>query len=193
MHWCQCGSEISPSDTECRVCGRYVPRGVGGWLLFFILTLVFIRPASHIFTFLITYHDSVERFERLTHSSLRYGFYFVEQLVGFGVVGYGIFAGIQLWRIRPTAIKHAQQFMIALVAYGLADFAMAANWAVLMDPRGTFERFSPWGALKPVVATAAYCAIWYSYLLKSKRVQITYSLQGAPGNVSEGINPIRIR
>ena len=114
----------------------------------------------------------------LTHSSLRYGFYFVEQLLGFGVIGYGIFAGIQLWSVRPGAIKHAQQFMIALVAYSLADFVMAANWAVLMDPQGTFERFSSWVALKPVVATAAYGAIWYSYLLKSKRVQITYSLQG---------------
>jgi hypothetical protein len=169
-----CGSEVSPSDSSCAGCGRYQPKGIGGWLLFFILTLVIFGPVAGIVQIKSGYHHNMELFSRSVHPYLLYGFYGVEQLLGFTIRGYGIFAGIQLWRRNPAGIENAKRFMIAFLIFSVADLAMGMNWVVLMGHKGSLSRFISWQTVKPLLNAIGYALIWYSYLVKSNRVLMTY-------------------
>lgn len=162
------------SDPEAySISNQAAPSGVGGWLLFFVLTMVLFGPATHIVLFLRSYHHTIEVEARLTHRYLHYLFYIVEQLVDFALYGYGIFAGIQLWKIRPAALMHAKRFLLLLVLYHLADFAIALNFALVLDPPGTVGTFLPHAAFREL-RNFVYPVVWYSYLLQSKRVRNTF-------------------
>jgi hypothetical protein len=116
----------------------------------------------------------MELFSRSEHSYLLYGFYGVEQLLGFAICGYGIFAGIQLWRKNPAGIEKAKRFMIAFLIFGVADLAMGMNWRVLMGHKASLSRFISWQTVRPLLNSIGYTLIWYSYLMKSNRVLMTY-------------------
>ncbi len=147
---------------------------------FFILTLIVFGPIARIAHFKAHHHHSMELFSNSGHPYLLYGFYAVEQLLGFAISGYGIFAGIQLWKKNPAGIEHAKRFMIALVIYTVTDTLMAMNWVVLMGQRGSFSKFISWKAVKPVFNVVVYALIWYSYLIKSNRVLMTFQPKPVP-------------
>ena len=172
-----CGTEVSPSNSSCTGCGQHLPKGVGGWLLFFILTLVVFGPLARIVHFKGGYRHNMELFSRAPHPYLQYGFYGVEQLSGFAICGYGILAGIQLWKKNPAGIEKAKRFMIAFLIFSVADLAMGMNWVVLMGHKGSLSRFISWQTVRPLLNSIAYTLIWYSYLVKSNRVLITYPPQ----------------
>lgn len=92
------------------------PRGVGGWLLFFILTMVLFGPVVYIGSFLRSSPHTMEVFAAGRHPYAHYLFYFVERVVGLSLRGYGIFAGIQLWKTRPGAMLHAKRFLLLLAS-----------------------------------------------------------------------------
>src|ERR1700722_10997445 len=158
------------------------PQGrVGGWLLFFILTLVFFGPAMCVFTFLGHYRHSMQLFARSHHSYSLYAFYFVEQLASFAVRGYGLFAGIQLWKMRLDAIQHAKRFLLILLLYAFLDYTTAIIWTVLMTPEAirssALSRVLYGPTATALLQTAFYAAIWYAYLLKSERVRVTFLMR----------------
>jgi Protein of unknown function (DUF2569) len=175
-----CGSEVSPSDSSCAGCGRHQPKGVGGWLLFFILTLVVFGPVARIVHFKSAYHQNMDLFSRSGHPYLLYGFYGVEQLLGFAICGYGIFAGIQLWKKNPAGIEKAKRFMIASLILGVADLAMGINWVVLLGHKGALSTFISWQTVRPLLNLIGYTLVWYSYLVKSNRVLMTYPPKTSP-------------
>jgi hypothetical protein len=155
--------------------------GVGGWLLFFIFTLVFFGPAARLFSFLLAFRQNIQTFAQAPHPHSLYTFYSVEQLVSFGIYGYGIFAGIQLWKTRPGAVEHAKRFIVALLLFAFADYVMAIIWVLLMTPEAVRTLALPevlYGqAAKALLQTAVYAAVWYAYLLKSERVRVTFLLK----------------
>jgi|ERR1700722_5716883 len=155
------------------------PRGVGGWLLFFIFSLVFFGPATRIFGFLGHYRHSMQIFARSPHSYSLYTYYFVEQLASFAVYGYGIFAGIQLWKIRSGAIQQAKRFLVSILVYAFLDYSMEIIWILLMTPEAirasALSRVLYGQTAMALLQTAIYAAIWYTYLFKSERVRATYS------------------
>lgn len=162
------------SDSEaCAVTSRAMPSGVGGWLLFLIVTMVFIGPLACIRSVLRSYRGGIENFARVHHAYSYSLFIIVEQLVGIVLYGYGVFTGIQLWKSRPAAIAHAKRFLLLYAAYHLADFAMALNFAWIMGPAGMLGRYLS-SALPRQGRLLVYPAVWYWYLLKSKRVRNTF-------------------
>lgn len=168
------------SDSEARpISNRAAPSGVGGWLLFFVLTLVVFGPAFHIAAFLRSYRHAIEVFARLSHPYSHYLFYIIEQLAGVALYGYGIFAGIRLWKTRPAALMHAKRFLLLLVLYHLADFAMAVNFTWILDPPGTVDKYLPHAFLRQM-RNLVYPVVWYSYLLNSKRVRNTFFSETRP-------------
>jgi len=152
-------------------------RRAGGWLLFFILTLVFIGPATRIFYFLGSYRHSLELILQTPHSNLHLAFYISEQLAAFAVRGYGLFAGIRLWRIIPGALGEAKRFLFYLAVFSVADYATGAMFALLTPEVIRVSALSQFltGQIKPLVQNCGYAGIWYSYLLKSNRVRVTFS------------------
>lgn len=186
---CQCGAEVGPSDTACRFCGLAVAFGVGGWLLFFILTLVFFSPASYIVAVLVGYRHTMESFSRSAHPYSLYQFYFVEQAVGLALCGYSIFAGIQLWKKRPGAVGNAKRFLVLLAIFRLADFVAGLDWAAIMGTRGTLSHFLSVGTWRIPLNSLLYVALWYSYLLRSIRVRNTFSPHGVASVPSGALTP----
>lgn len=162
-------------------------RRAGGWLLFFIFTLVFIGPALRIFNFLGTFRHNMELFSRSPHSHLFYGYYVSEQLANFAVRGYAVFAGIRLWRISPGAVGQAKRCLFYLVVFALADYATGAMFVVLTAPEAirvsALLSFLSGQPAKALLQTCVYAGVWYSYLLKSNRIRLTFS-QDQPTAVS---------
>jgi hypothetical protein len=154
-------------------------RRAGGWLLFFIFTLVFIGPAVRIFSFLGSYRHSMELFSRTSHPHVYFAYYTSEQLTAFAVRGYGLFAGIRLWRISPGAVGQAKRFLFYLVVYSVADYATGAMFVLLTTPEAisvsALSKFLTGQTAKALLQACGYAGIWYSYLLKSDRVRVTFS------------------
>ena len=159
--------------------GDHRVRGAGGWLLFFIFTLVFIAPAVRIFSFLGTYGHSIELFSRSAHSHLFFAYYISEQLASFAVRGYGIYAGVQLWRTSPGAVDQAKRFLLLLVLFAFADCTAGAWLVVFTVPeaiRGSaLSNFLSGQTAKTLLQVCVYSGVWFSYLLKSERVRATFS------------------
>jgi len=152
--------------------------GVGGWLSFFIFSIVFAAPAVHTWNVVRQYAHSMEIFAHSVHPYSLYSLYFVELVAGFAVYGYGMFAGIQLWRIRPNAPKHAKQFLIVLLLYRFADYLMGINWLTLMLSERAraiaLPNFLVGKTSQTLLRSVIYAGVWYAYLSRSERVRVTY-------------------
>jgi hypothetical protein len=93
---------------------RFVTRpkyyGVGGWLLVFLFGVLVFQP--------VYYFRHVLRIVSRLRSpfggvDVGYGeklSYLIQENIHIAIVVYGMFAGIQLCRIRPRAVTHAKRF-----------------------------------------------------------------------------------
>jgi len=201
----QCGSQVSAADLACHACGRALPTtlnlpqpsasepriapipdrflhpyyGIGGWLTIFIFSIVFVGPVYHTLYFIQHYPDNMELIARSVHPYSLYLHYFVQTAARIAVYGYGVFAGIQLWRIRPNAVKHAKQFLIVLLLLPIADYLIGINWLTLMSSeqaRGiALSNFLVGKTARAIVRSAIYSSVWYAYLFYSERVHIRYA------------------
>lgn len=169
-------SEASPTPSS-----RVAPEGVRGLLLLFVLSLIIFVPAGYVLFFLRSYGHIIAVHARLPHPYPHYVFYVVEQLASAALCGYGVFAGIQLWKARPDALVHAKRFLLLLVLYHLADFLTAVDFAWILDPPGTMSKYLP-HALPRQLRHLIYPVVWYWYLLKSKRVRNTFYRDEAASN-----------
>ncbi|HEY6268004.1 MAG TPA: DUF2569 family protein [Candidatus Acidoferrum sp.] len=152
--------------------------GVGGWLAIFIFSIVFVGPAYHVLYAVQHYADNMEliALSDLPHSL--YVSYFVQTAMRIAVYGYGMFAGIQLWRIRPNAVQHAKQFLIVLLVLPVAYYVMGINWFTLIfseEARTIALSSSLAKTVRAIVRAAIYSAVWYAYLSRSERIQVTYA------------------
>ena len=113
---------------------------------------------------------------RVHHSYSLHAIYVIEQLAILALNCYGIFVGIQLWRVRPLAVVRAKRFLIALLAFRVADYLTGLTWAALMstDPARLFQRIAFGNAFRYLWGGALYVAVWYAYLVRSKRIRITF-------------------
>lgn len=143
-------------------------RGVGGWLMFFVVTLILIRP--------LTLCAALGQYEKAWGP--HYGAYpflkvvrIINLIVGIGAMGFSIYAGVGLLRIRANAVQMAKSYLvvsaIALVLVEplllLAGLPEGANAAILQA--------LPVDLIKGLV----YPTVWYLYLSNSKRVATTYA------------------
>jgi hypothetical protein len=140
-------------------------RGIGGWLLFFILSLTIITPAFQVY---VVYNEW--KLYDTTPSSLLFNVLAVDLSMQAILVVLGIYAGIRLWLMKsgaPLVAKayllgvFGQQVVLLLMGFWIASKVSAAPeniGSVIMEP------------LRSVI----YVVIWYSYLKKSQRVAATY-------------------
>jgi hypothetical protein len=204
MNCIYCGYAIPPTALACPACGRpsgSIPAkssataattaapfatsnsadflyGIGGWLLIFVIALVFIGPLAHLRASILGYQHSVESFARARHKYSLYGFYFTEQILGLAFDGYSIFAGIQLWKIRAGAVQRARQFLLALLLFRFLEYGVGLIWTVLMAPDSArsiaVSKFAFGNAAMNLLRGVIFAAVWYSYLLRSRRVRATF-------------------
>jgi hypothetical protein len=122
-------------------------RGVRGWLLFFCVCLVVVRPAVGLFT-------SV---------ALAAAGELAAAVVIFAITALGVYVGVGLWRVVPGAVERTKGFLWA---------TLPAEVAVLFF---THQRYAfDGGDLREALSVLLFFGLWYSYLESSKRVQNTY-------------------
>jgi hypothetical protein len=140
-----------------------IPPGVKGWLLFLCVNLTVITPLWGL-GFLgkewaesKQYLDIVPNFKEAL---------MIEFFVMAIFLLYSIYTGVQLWKIRPNAVKNAKQFFVINLLLCLTLQPVMAQMLGVQFMNGDY--------LKSVFGGILNIAIWYPYLLKSKRVMATY-------------------
>lgn len=143
-------------------------KGVGGWLMLFIISLVFLSPLG-MCSSLGQYDYEWSRFYT-TYPFLK-AINSINQVVGFGMICFSVYAGVNLWKVRPNAVHITKTYLIVSAISSimltclplLAGLPERANTAILQ-------------ALPiEIIKLLVYPTIWYLYLSKSKRVAATYS------------------
>jgi hypothetical protein len=140
-------------------------RGVGGWLLFFIVSLTIITPA---FQSYIVYNEWT--LYNAAPSPLLFNLFAVDWSMRAILVVFGIYAGIQLWRVKPGAPRIAKTYLISIFVQQVV-LVLIGLWTVSKvagDPE------SIGGVIIQPLRSFIYVAIWYGYLNKSQRVASTY-------------------
>jgi hypothetical protein len=142
-------------------------QGVGGWLLFFCLSLTLFSPIFSLGSLVTSYSESSPYFNGFP--GLRVASV-IDVSLSVGLMGFSIYAGVGLWRLRASAVQTAKRYLwcflgyqaIAAVLPFMAGLPSAANDAIMTQ------------VAKDTIRAGVYFAIWYSYLNKSQRVRVTY-------------------
>lgn len=152
--------------------------GVGGWLWLFLVGVI-LSPFFYASNVLHGYQHNMDVFARSAHPYSLYLFYAAETLAGFAVYSYGLFAGIQLWRIRHGAVEHAKRFLFFLFCFRAADYIIGLNWIAVMGSQQSrtmaLSNFLEGKTALTLLRSAIYTAVWYAYFSRSERIRVTYS------------------
>lgn len=132
-------------------------KGVGGWLLFLCITLTMLNP---LFTLLGIFIGFQLIEGRVYESDFKPYLYF-DAALSLTFAGYGVYAGISLWSLRPNAVTVAKIYLIVRSFYALAI-------AVLLLTAGVPV------SLGSVSLGISICGLWLNYLTRSERVKATY-------------------
>jgi Protein of unknown function (DUF2569) len=145
-------------------------RGVGGWLLFFILSLTVFTPLLHAY---IIYSE--KQSYQVTPSPLFFNLLAIDWFMRGILIVFGLYAGIELWQMKPKAVQIAKAYLVAIFMQQLVLLAVgiwiASKVAPSPDLIGSL-------IIQPL-RSFFYAVIWYLYLVKSKRVAATYGTQAA--------------
>jgi hypothetical protein len=135
-------------------------KGVGGWLMIFILGLTFVAPfwqlriAVHAFETLLSPKP-------LTQAGILRLSIVVAVYAGLGV--FSCFSGIMLWSSNRRAPEVAKAYLIvSVLAVGILYSSYSLVGLDLDLPRIFFNR-------------GVYTCLWYAYLVRSRRVRLTYA------------------
>jgi len=130
--------------------------GIGGWLAFLCVSLLFLTPLGVALDIIRTVPDpQMSPVEKGIGISL-----------DIALGGFAILTGISLSRVRPNALRVAKIFFFVTLTFWLL---VAASAALLSD--GITASLS----VRSIVVSAA----WLAYLYRSQRVRNTYSRVGA--------------
>lgn len=154
-------------DQYSQTCPSY--KGIGGWLLFLCLSLTFLGPLLSVRNIVMGYQDLSPYFSQIPRLSLFTGIYSV---LSVGMVGWAIFAGTSLWRVRPQAISITKLYFLGLVGFAVLVSLLPYMSGLSGEVAKTFSI----GSLKTTPGTLLYVVIWYTYLNRSKRVKATFAL-----------------
>ncbi|MFZ2642508.1 MAG: DUF2569 family protein [Verrucomicrobiia bacterium] len=140
---------------------------VGGWLLLFCLGLTVFGPLITLSSLVASFTEAAKYFDRFPGLLV---ITIIDSLLSLGLMTFGIFTGVVLWRVRPGALGIAKGYLLCFFIYiviaavlpFLSGLPSQANAAMISTGVGNLGR-------------GVICfTIWYWYLEKSKRVKATY-------------------
>ena len=147
-----------------------VKKGIGGWLLLFIILLTIINPLVN-FLAVLRLLDIIYPFQ-LPIGILTF-YIIIEIILLIGFISFGIYVGASLWRVKPYAVKIAKIFLIISFIYSIISSIITF---VLFPPESSdVAYFSP--TIRNIHFRFIFTVIWFCYLTKSKRVKITYGVE----------------
>lgn len=154
--------------------------GVGGWLGLLIFKLVILGP---LLTFGELKSFSVAR-NILSAYPVFGGLIMLDGVLGILLVGFGVYAGIKLYRIDSDAVTFTKMVLVVGVGYALV-MALLIYLAASATGVQAYSEYVTASLLATVLKQVIHNAIWYLYLVRSKRVAATYK-QVAVGGGSSG-------
>jgi hypothetical protein len=141
---------------------RYV--GVGGWLGFFVVTLLLLSPIASILELISTY----AQVSTVPADSSRVMLIFsVYALLRISIMALGIYAAIRLIQIKPNAVRAARAYLIAVAMSGILICV-----ATILKTSAAGDKETAVGL---AIQSITYAIIWSAYLERSKRVATTYA------------------
>lgn len=153
-----------PEPTQGAV--RYA--GVGGWLLFFCVSLTVLNPALTLYNVVSGFIGSMAVFgQNLGYSALLA----TDWLVSLAIGMFSLYAGISLWRIHPKAVQTARVFLFV----GMIYTVVAPFSPLLLDLTSSQRSAVLSAAVIAAGRGSLYYVIWLNYLMQSKRVASTYA------------------
>lgn len=143
------------------------PKGIGGWLLFLIFSLIFIRPFFEISLLNSDFMDIEKKFPNIVGSGNWGSFKTANWLYFTFTYLIGIYAGWVLIKGKNFgAVKKAVNLI------GIYAFLIGAGYPLMLM---MFLHMSDLDKLISAMFTSLFFAgVWITYLLKSKRVRATY-------------------
>lgn len=144
-------------------------KGVKGWLRFLCILLVFILPLLSVVVVVQSYEQTSDSFSY--YDGLEALFY-AETVVILAIMGFGVFAGMSLWKMKQGAVKKTFIFLWLYLGH-FAVFTFL--YPMVIDFSSRQEGIYWEKVLRLVIAKVAFAGIWFWYLKKSKRVEATFN------------------
>lgn len=143
-------------------------RGVGGWLLFFCVSITILTPLASLASTVIGFIQSVPYFsQNLGLMAL----VLADTALSLAIIGACVYAGVSLWRVRPKAVHMVRIVLIVLAIYALLAPLEPLLLGLTADARQ--QIIDIW--MQTAWRNAMYAVIWLNYLMRSKRVRATYA------------------
>lgn len=144
-------------------------KGVGGWLAFFIIGQLVLRPFMMVSGLVNPQNASVSRIAEVFPQTAV--LFTIEKVLLVHLVLFGIAVGLTLWKVHtPFSVKLTKIFLIACpLVIGLDAFLFKFSDL----PPALMERVFEYG-LRSVTGAALWSLLWLLYFVKSERVRATY-------------------
>ena len=156
------GSQPGPSDPA-------ADNGIGGWLLVLCLMFTVVGPLVSAGLVVDRYQSLAPYFAGLRYLQLAAALCTVIET---GSVVFGIYAGQQLWAVRPGAVNTAKNALL----WGLAANAVSAALLLITGPPSATDGPLLDALLLHLLPDLIFFTACFAYLNKSARVQATYRL-----------------
>jgi magnesium-transporting ATPase (P-type) len=147
--------------------------GVKGWLLFFCISLIFLNPLINL----------ISSIPYLIKDNYFLNFYpllklvtFIDIVLSFTLLAFGIYVGIRIWIVSPDAIRSANSFLNVLLVYAIVSPLIIFSLYFIYSINFSNEIVELFGNIfRETVHSVLYVIIWKLYLKNSERVKNTYS------------------
>ena len=147
--------------------GLPAPSGVRGWLLLLCLMLTVVGPLISIALATSEYEQFAPHF--VDSRGVQAAIFFSITLTACAVA-FGFYAGLQLWRVQPGAVKLAK----AALLFGLAADITSALIQTSAWPGASVDAQMLHDARISLIPSLIFFTLCFAYLNKSARVQATY-------------------
>jgi hypothetical protein len=163
----QIAESYSPAMAQTDFTYTVVVKGVGGWLLFFVIGQLALRPMLFLASLLTATAraDVAERFPATARIITIEATIQIALLLGGIIVGLALLKTGVSWPVLLTKIY--------LVANALLNLALAILYFGSDLPEFTRTSLIAKGIISGVLVTIV-CCLWFMYFIRSKRVQATY-------------------
>ena len=144
-------------------------KGVGGWLLFFIIGQMILRPLRTLSELNDPKNVVTPVFESMFPTTAT--IISIERAFSIGLLAFGVAVAISLWKVHtPFSVKLTKIFLIANPAFMLLDSLVYQLSDLPPELQDSIMR----EGLIQAGVVAIVCLIWFLYFTKSERVRATY-------------------